>query len=370
MSTERRAEAIWLESKLLWRIRVQSNGVTKEFTSSVKGRKGKRIVEDKADEWLESGTSDMRFQQAWDQFLDYERENTGTANVRKHVSIYDNYLKPIIKVRRLSDITPITWQRCINSGAEAGLSKRSCANIRATITSFYRFCRRNRWTVNTIEDGDLTIPKSAAPAKPKNVLQPDAIRALFEDPTIIYYNKKRIATFSYCWQFAVVTGLRRGELAGLRNEDVKDNILSIKRAINSTNEITDGKNANARRTIELTPTAMAVLRRQRAFLMQQGIVSPWIFPDEFGERPNPNRIYDQWRSWCAQHGLNLSMHELRHTFISLNKSDLPIELMKAVVGHSSSMDTYAVYGHEVDGERHRAAEIVQGVLDRIIPDNK
>ena len=39
--------------------------------------------------------------------------------------------------------------------------------------------------------------------------------------------------------------------------------------------------------------------------------------------------------------------------------------MKAVVGHSSSMDTFSVYGHEIVGKRHRAARIVDGVFQSV-----
>ena len=39
--------------------------------------------------------------------------------------------------------------------------------------------------------------------------------------------------------------------------------------------------------------------------------------------------------------------------------------MKSVVGHSSSMDTFGVYGHEIEGDRHRAAKIIDGVFQSV-----
>lgn len=44
--------------------------------------------------------------------------------------------------------------------------------------------------------------------------------------------------------------------------------------------------------------------------------------------------------------------------------------MKSVVGHSVSMDTFGVYGHEIDGDRHRAATIIDGVFDQILNKKK
>ena len=366
MPTERRSEAIWIEAKGYWQVKVQKDGVRKGFTSSIKGRKGKHAAETKADKWLESGLEEMRFADAWAEFIADQKKRTSESNWRKHEQYFDHYIRPNVGARKLSGITPVVWQLCIDAAAVKGLSRRTCINIRATITCFIKYAHRARWNIQRLEDGDLIIPRQAAPIKEKRILQPDSIRLLFADPCIIRYGKKVIAQYSYAWQFLVVTGLRRGELCGLKNDDIKGNILSVKRSINNNLQETSGKNDNARRTIELSKTAMEVLQNQRTMLADKNIKSSWAFPDKYGERSNPNNIYDQWRTWCSQHDLKLSLHEIRHTFISINKADLPLELMKSVVGHSSSMDTFATYGHEIDGDRHRAAEIIDSVFDNIL----
>ena len=45
---------------------------------------------------------------------------------------------------------------------------------------------------------------------------------------------------------------------------------------------------------------------------------------------------------------------------------MPLELLKATVGHSSQMDTLGVYGHEINGEKERAAQIIDTVFGRIL----
>lgn len=366
MATERRSEAIWIEAKNYWEVKVQRDGMRKSFRSSQKGRKGKHEAEYKADKWLTAGREDMRFKDAWELFMKDQRSRTSVANWTKHEQYYLNYIESNIGARKLSSITPVIWQSCIDAAAKKGRSRRTCSNIRATITCFIKYALRARWDVQRLEDGDLFVPRQAAPPKEKRVLQPDAIRLLFSDPTIIRYRKKVIAQYSYAWQFLVVTGLRRGELCGLKNEDINGNILTIKRSINNDLEETAGKNDNARRTIELPSIAMKVLEDQRAMLEAAEISTEWVFPDKYGERANPNHVYDQWRVWCEQNGLKLSLHEIRHTFISINKADLPLALMKSVVGHSSSMDTFGTYGHEVEGDRHRAAQITDNVFAGIL----
>ena len=52
--------------------------------------------------------------------------------------------------------------------------------------------------------------------------------------------------------------------------------------------------------------------------------------------------------------------------ISLAKADVPEELLKEVVEHSKSMDTFGIYGHEINGEKTRVANILDGIFDNLI----
>ncbi len=61
-----------------------------------------------------------------------------------------------------------------------------------------------------------------------------------------------------------------------------------------------------------------------------------------------------------------TLHEIRHSAISFLKADLPLALMKPAIGHSLTMDTLATYGHEVDGDMQRTADIMEEVYQRRI----
>lgn len=364
--SKRTAEAFWIESKNYWQIKVQRDGIRKAFTSSVKGRKGKHIAESKADAWLELGTSEMRFPAAWAAFLADVKKNTGSGNYLKHESIGRLYIAPVIGPRRLSAVTPAMWQQCVLSGADAGLSRRSCQNIAGTIRVFLSYCEAHRWQHEQLRKSDIRIPNSAKPPAIKHVLQPDDIRTLFSVSTFPRYGRQMEAHYIHAWRFFVVTGLRRGELCGLKREDIADGMICVRRSINAQGEVTTGKNDNARRAIVISKVAEQILQDQAAMLRRIGVVSPWVFPDEQGNRSHPNNIQKRWRTYQKHHNIQSNIHELRHTFISINKVDMPLELLKATVGHSSQMDTLGVYGHEICGEKERAAQIIDTVFDRIL----
>ncbi len=363
--TERRSEATWNESRQMWVLRVQKDGERKAFYSTTRGIKGRREVEAKADKWLSVGTAEMRFSAAWERYLQHVKASTGTGNYKNVEKNGRLYILPLLKIKKLNKITRSDWQDCINEMAGRELSERTCKNVISTITAFLSFCDGENWEFNPIKKA-LTIPSGAAPIKEKRVLQPPALKVLFSDPSCPWDGGIAPAWYIYAWRFYVATGLRRGELAGLRREDVGGAALHIRRSINNLREVTHGKNENARRTVALSKVAAGILRDQQAMLAEHGVCSEWVFPDRHGECSHPAAIAKYWRKYCAYHGISCTVHELRHTFVSINKIDMPLELLKATVGHSVDMDTIGVYGHEIDGEKERAAQYIDEALSKFL----
>lgn len=364
----RRSEAAWNDAKSYWQINVQKDGTRRSFYSSLKGRKGKHEAEAKADDWLANGAhaSDMKLADAWKIYITDLEKRSSKANYKSHECAGRLYIVPALGSMKLSKITAVDWRRCISDAAKNNLSRRYLLNIRAAIMAFLTFAEDSLWAFNPVQAKKITIPNSAAPEKEKRILQPEDIRVLFSDDTYNYREGcRRTAHYIYLWRFIVVTGLRRGEAVGLKWEDVSDDTVTVRRSINEQNEETFGKNNNARRSFAMTEVARSVLDGQRDYLKSIGVISPWVFPAEDGSRADPHSVYLHWRSYSTQHGFRTTIHELRHTFVSLGK-DLPLEMMKSVVGHSTSMDTYGIYGHDVDGESKRAAQIIDGVFSGIL----
>ena len=166
----------------------------------------------------------------------------------------------------------------------------------------------------------------------------------------------------------MITGLRPGEAAGIRtDEDIKDNILTIKRSINSLNEITDGKNANALRSQYLPEIAQKIIADQRKMLRQNSIISPWLFPNPQGNVASPHYIYKVWAGFRDRNQLTAcTLYELRHTMVSITKNGVPTHLLKMVLGHTETMDTYGVYGHKFAGDLQNVANATQKIFKQIL----
>jgi integrase len=374
MAQKRRAEAVWIDSRARWQINVQRDGKRKTFTSTIPGRKGKHEAEGKADDWLEAGQpDDIRFDRAWEIFLTHKKRTTGTMNHRSIESIGKTWFldaseSPNLSAKRLSRIRTRDVQEIITQAGEKGCSKRTCKNILDKLKEFFRFADAQKWEYDLRLDA-VTLPTQAKEAERK-ILQPDQLRTLFTEDTVLIHKKPQPCFYIHAFRFLVLTGYRRGELCGFKREDYTPPVLTVSRAVNDRGEITRGKNKNARRTNVLSARAQQVLADQLDMLDRMGVKSPWLFPAPDGSMLQPKAIYDHWTHvYGKQHGIHVTLHELRHTFVSVAKLEMPEALLKDFVGHSTSMDTHGIYGHELDGDKQRAADILDDLFDRLLDES-
>lgn len=350
---QRTNEAVWSEKYQRWTIKVQRGGERKSFYSSKEGRKGKLEAERKADQWISEGEQNdtMRFNELASLYLASIDTGNGTAHKKKQESIINNWLLPIWEHKKVSALTNRDYQNAVNAPAERKppLSKRTCEHVRAAITALYSYAVSDRITMEA--PAKIKIPKAATVGK-RHILQPDDIARLFDPQYNDFF-------YIHAYRFILIMGLRRGELCGLTEADINGDVMTINRSLNSLQEETAGKNENARRSMVLPKVAQQTLTDQKNMLKQRGIISQYIFPTIDGEQTNSNALYDSWATFREVNNFpKVSLHELRHTMISIMKSHLPATLLKQFVGHSEDMDTFGIYGHEVDGEARISANAI------------
>ncbi len=138
----------------------------------------------------------------------------------------------------------------------------------------------------------------------------------------------------------------------------------MSRSIDHNQELTTAKTEESERIVTLHPRTMALLEDQR----KRAGESIWVFPNPYNDGPmNSNNFYKAWQRYCQANNMSCSLHKLRHTFVSYAKADVPETLLKSMVGHTDSMDTYGIYGHDVSGDRARTAQILDSVFDKFLP---
>lgn len=364
----RRAEAIWIESRNRWQIKVQKDGERKLFTSSIPGKRGKFEAEAKADRWLESNTfdSNMRLGEAYDSFLkDAKARRLAEGSIANYTSLGRTWIRPMLEHRKLSSLNEQDWQDVINAAATKGRAQKTLLDIRGCISAFCTYLKKRK--IKTPPTEDLYI-SGQAPVSEKKVLQPSGLKILFSSSETHTYGGQVVQAFwIHAWRFYVLTGLRRGELAALQYADMTDVRVAISRSVNRFNHVVPVKSKRSKRAFALNDLMRQVLADQRSMLRRMGIISPWVFPSPDGDHANPNSIYDAWEVYCKHNQIDhITLHELRHTFISIGLTGIMEDPLKRVAGHTRDMDTSGVYGHEIDGELQAVSDTLQSLFSKYI----
>ena len=200
---------------------------------------------------------------------------------------------------------------------------------------------------------ELTIPQGAR-LKGTSILQPKDLMALFTHDTTNMCGKKVFDEYIYAYRFSVLTGLCPEELRGITRDSIDGYQISIKQSLNSYNEITQGKNENAVRGFVMAEIAKQTLDMQLAQIPED---QQLVF-----DIPSMSTFLHRWKRYCISNEIQpVSLYALRHTFVSVVKN-LPEGSVKALVGHSHSMNTFGVYGHALAGDDKLVATDVNRVF--------
>ena len=363
----RKNEAKWVEGRQRWQINVQLDGKRHTFISSTPGAKGKVEAERKADAWMKEPTSTEKAKVSvlLEQYKAHLEATKSKGHARQYSGFIRLYISPIIGPKRINKLTVGDLQDIIDlTYAKRKLSDKTLRDVRACILNWLKWCRQHGKT--KLHPESLTIPAGARKPE-KRVVEPGGISTLFSSEMTTWRGKQVVDWYIHAYRFAVLTGVRPGELCGIEDRaDVKGDKVTIRRAVNVHGEITQGKNNNARRTFQLTAQAKAEVAAQRSQLRRAGIISPYLFPNAEGGRIIEHTLYHSWVRYCKANDIPpVSLYELRHTYISINK-EMPEGLKKMVVGHSKDMDTEGVYGHQMTGDMELAAKYSESAFAALI----
>ena len=207
-------------------------------------------------------------------------------------------------------------------------------------------------------------------------------------PPKIYRNEKQVLTKDQLETFMkliegdeewydffyteIITGMRQGEICGLRWEDFdrEKRTLRVARSVDFVNKelvVGETKTDDGKRTIYLPDSLWHILtERQR----QTGTFSEWIFPNLLKpEWPlNPSRAYRQLKKLLEIGGLpSIRFHDLRHTFTShAANSGIAPKTLSEIVGHSKASFTLDHYAHVTSDMQKNAANIVTNYITDIL----
>ena len=182
------------------------------------------------------------------------------------------------------------------------------------------------------------------------------------------------------WALLLATGLRRGEIAGLRwgDVDLDAGLLSVRRSRVSagwTVHESQPKTRSSRRAVSLDERVVAVLRAHRRRQLEERLAwgtawvdSAFVFVRENGEPLHPETITSMFRRRVVRAGVpKIRLHDLRHASASLAlAAGIHPKVVGERLGHSSVAITLDLYSHVAPTLQAEAAE----KLGRVIFDQR
>ena len=334
-----------------WRIREMREGKMHSFSSSVPGVKGRKEVIKKYEQWYYGEASgEKTVEKVAQEYLNDVKERCGEDSpaLEQYECYIRLYVVPVCGKKKICKMSLKDWQNVINgaTGRNKPLSEKTLKNLRAIIMSIIKYgyedyqCEMPR--------GSLYIPKGRSKQE-KEILQKEDIARLFE-PSDLFYHP--------LFLFLALTGMRPSEALGIKVSDLHGNSLTINRGINARGHITNLKNANAKRVIPIGELASGILRKTIRRNEDLNLHTEWIFCSPDGSQGKQSRMRKHWAKLKEERNLPGTVYSLRHTFISLMKNVMPEQMVKDIVGHSVSMDTFGTYGHILNDTDRQAASII------------
>lgn len=175
---------------------------------------------------------------------------------------------------------------------------------------------------------------------------------------------------------AIICGLRRGELCGLKWEDVdlEKGIINVKRSV----YIQDGmfkekapKNGSPYTTF--MPNSLCVVlkkhrnrqKRNKLLLGKSYVTSPYVITLDDGTRPRPESLYRAFTRKVKKSGLPyVNIHGLRHTSASLlNYENTDIKTIAELQGRRSLDVTANTYVHSLTDAKKKAVSALDKYIE-------
>ena len=312
---------------------------------------GKYTVGQWMDEWFEA----------------YAKVKVRPSSHQTYKGYIENHIKPNIGDIPIEKLTSLQLQkfyrllltegrvpRIESEKQPKGLSAKTVRNINQIISSALNLAIEQRLI--------LTNPADAC-ALPK--LEHREMKTLPVEQLTSFLREAKESGVFEMYYIELATGLRRGELLGLKWSDIdlEHGSLRVQRQIARIDgEIVEAplKTKNAYRTLPLSADAIDVLKTQKKKCGN----SQYVFPSPTGGPISPDSVLHMLHRVLKRAGLpKVRFHDLRHTFATLAlQNGVDIKTVSGMLGHFSAGFTLDTYAHVTTAAQKEAANTMGGVL--------
>ena len=277
-----------------------------------------------------------------------------------------NHIKPAIGRLKLKNLNALQVQSLYRERLDSGLSGSTVQKVHHVLHKALAQAVR----LNIIPHNPADNVKAPTPTpKEMHPLSASDARKLLEAAS---GNK-----LEALYVLAIHTGMRRGELLGLKWEDVdlENATVRVRRTLTRKGTgygLGEPKTKKSRRTVRLTQKAVEALGSHRVRQAQEKLRigslyqdQDLVFAGQNGGFINPSNLRQRsFKSLLKRAGLpQITFHDLRHTYASLLfQKNVHPKIVSDTLGHASVAITLDTYSHMLPGMGSEAADAMREAL--------
>lgn len=312
-------------------------------------------------------------------------ENVPTLTIGEYLPLWLETRKPAIRTKTAHHYASIIKNHIFPALARVHLDELTLRQVE----DYYTQLKRRGIGVRTIQIIHNILHSSLEKATRYGYIQKnptqgatlpryhfDEMRVLSMKQVNVFLSEAKKYPSYALYHLAIVTGMRMGELLGLRWSDLDWEAGSIE--IRRQRQYVPGegitlvepKTRSGKRTILLGQNTMQTLRQHK--LEQEALQASgkWkdmdlIFPNSVGKPGDASNIRQEYNKILNNAGIpRIRFHDLRHTAASiLLNHNIPVIVVSHILGHSKPSVTLDLYGHVLTDMQEEAAT----VMDKLIP---
>jgi integrase len=273
---------------------------------------------------------------------------------RSYEAALRDRIYPELGALRVTEVQPRDVQRLAD---EMLAARKDASTIRNALMPLRVIYRR------ALEDGDVAV-------NPTTNLRLPAVEGKRDRIVSPEEAKKLLAALAEkdrpLWATALYAGLRRGEIMGLRIEDVNlaKGVIRVERSYDpKAYEFTEPKSRAGKRSVPIASVLRDYLIEHKLRMgKSEGLFFGRTVETPFDDSSLAARAATAWRNAELE---GITLHEARHTYASLMiAAGVNAKSLQTYMGHSSVTVTYDRYGHLMPGNEDEAAALLDAYLDR------
>ena len=311
---------------------------------------GKYTVGQWMDEWFEA----------------YAKVKVRPSSHQTYKGYIENHIKPNIGDIPIEKLTSLQLQkfyrllltegripRIESEKQPRGLSAKTVRNINQVISSAMDMAVRHKLILSNPTEG-CELPK----------VEHREMKTLPAEQLGAFLREAKESGVYELYYMDLATGLRRGELLGLKWEDIdlQNGIIHVRRQVARVDgEVKELplKTKNSYRNISISQDAVAMLTEMEAHRS-----SDYVFPSSTGGPISPDSVNNMLHRVLKRAGLpSIRFHDLRHTFATLAlQNGVDIKTVSGMLGYFSAGFTLDTYAHVTTSAQKEAARTMGNVL--------